>query len=345
MRSRWFLLVSLVLAVLLVGAAAVYGYDSSRRDHIAQGVRVGGVDVGGLDAQQARARLQERVVRPLRRAITVRAGDRRFRLTAREARLEVNVSELVAQALAASREGSMVERTWRELTGGEVDARLAPRVGYSRAAVQRLVDRVRLRSSREPRDAKLEISLTSVDVTESRTGRTIDAKALKRRVEAALLDGTADRSLRAKLQVVQPEVTTEQLARRNPAIITVDRASFTLRLFRDLELDRSYPIAVGQAGLETPAGRYQIQNMAVNPAWHVPNSDWAGELAGRVIPPGPENPIKSRWMGIYAGAGIHGTDARDSIGTNASHGCIRMLIEDVEQLYEQVDVGTPVLIA
>ena len=345
MRSRWFLLITLVLAVLLLGAAVVYGYDSSRRDHIAQGVRIGGVQVGGLDAQQARARLQQEVVRPLRRAVTVRAGDRRFRLTAREAKVDVNVGELVAQALAASREGSMLTRTWRSVSGGQVEADVAPRITYSRPAVQRLVDRVRMRSSRKARDADVDISLTSVDVTESRTGRTIDARALKRRVEAALVDAGADRSLRARLQVVQPKVTTAEVTRHHPAVVTIDRASFTLRLVRDLELAQTYRIAVGQVGLETPAGRYSIQNKAVDPAWHVPNSEWAGELAGQIIPPGPENPIKSRWMGIYAGAGIHGTDARDSIGTNASHGCIRMLIEDVEELYEQVDVGTPVLIA
>ncbi len=84
--------------------------------------------------------------------------------------------------------------------------------------------------------------------------------------------------------------------------------------------------------------------MAVNPAWHVPQSDWAGSLAGTVVPPGPSNPIKSRWMGIYNGAGIHGTDAISSLGTAASHGCIRMAIPDVAELSEQVDVGTPVYI-
>jgi lipoprotein-anchoring transpeptidase ErfK/SrfK len=101
---------------------------------------------------------------------------------------------------------------------------------------------------------------------------------------------------------------------------------------------------VGQAGLETPAGRYTIQNMAENPSWHVPNSAWAGDLAGTVVPPGPSNPIKARWMGIYDGAGIHGTDSINSLGTSASHGCVRMSIPDVEELYAQVKVGTPVLI-
>ena len=126
--------------------------------------------------------------------------------------------------------------------------------------------------------------------------------------------------------------------------MTVDRPAFTLRLFKRLKMVKSYKIAVGQAGLETPAGIYHVQNKTVNPSWHVPDSAWAGDLAGQVIPPGPENPIKARWMGIFDGAGIHGTSDVGSLGTAASHGCIRMAIPDVEQLYDQVPVQAPVFI-
>jgi lipoprotein-anchoring transpeptidase ErfK/SrfK len=78
----------------------------------------------------------------------------------------------------------------------------------------------------------------------------------------------------------------------------------------------------------------------------VPNSAWAGSLAGQVIPGGsPQNPLKARWLGIYAGAGIHGTSDDGSIGTAASHGCIRMHIPDVIDLYDRVPVGAPVYIA
>jgi lipoprotein-anchoring transpeptidase ErfK/SrfK len=84
----------------------------------------------------------------------------------------------------------------------------------------------------------------------------------------------------------------------------------------------------------------------VNPAWSVPNSDWAGDLAGTVVPGGvPENPLKARWLGIFDGAGIHGTDQLGSLGTAASHGCIRMAIPDVIALYNRVPVGAPVYIA
>ena len=119
-----------------------------------------------------------------------------------------------------------------------------------------------------------------------------------------------------------------------------DRANFKLRFYKHLELVKEYTVAVGAVGFDTPAGLYHIQNKAVDPAWSVPNSDWAGDLAGTVVPGGvPENPLKARWMGIYDGAGIHGTDQTYSLGSAASHGCIRMAIPDVIELYDQVDVG------
>ena len=128
-------------------------------------------------------------------------------------------------------------------------------------------------------------------------------------------------------------------------MITINRSGFTLTLYKNLRKDKSYPIAVGMQGLETPAGRYDIQDKEVNPSWHVPNSSWAGSLAGQVIPPGPRDPIKARWMGIAGGAGIHGTDETGSIGTAGSHGCIRMLIPDVIDLFNRVNTGDPVFIS
>jgi lipoprotein-anchoring transpeptidase ErfK/SrfK len=140
-------------------------------------------------------------------------------------------------------------------------------------------------------------------------------------------------------------VTTSQLSDKYPLLITVDRSNFRLTLFKDLRPVKSYTIAVGQAGLETPAGLYSIQDKQVNPTWHVPDSDWAGDLAGKSIPPGPDNPIKARWMGLAGGAGIHGTAEPGSLGTAASHGCVRMDIPDVIELFDRVSVGTPVFIA
>jgi lipoprotein-anchoring transpeptidase ErfK/SrfK len=102
---------------------------------------------------------------------------------------------------------------------------------------------------------------------------------------------------------------------------------------------------VGQQGLETPAGMYTVQDKQVDPSWHVPNSAWAGSLAGRVIPPGPDDPLKARWIGITGGAGIHGTEQVGSLGSAASHGCIRMAIPDVIALYDRVPYGSKIYVA
>jgi lipoprotein-anchoring transpeptidase ErfK/SrfK len=140
-------------------------------------------------------------------------------------------------------------------------------------------------------------------------------------------------------------VTTAELAEEYPRVIAVNRSSYQLTLYRNLKVEKTYTIAVGAAGYDTPAGQYNIQNKQVNPYWNVPNSDWAGDLAGQVIPPGPGNPLQARWMGIYNGAGIHGTADVGSLGTSASHGCIRMAVPDVIDLYDRVEVGDPVFIA
>ncbi len=108
---------------------------------------------------------------------------------------------------------------------------------------------------------------------------------------------------------------------------------------------RTYRIAVGKLGLETPAGLYHIQSKQIDPTWYVPSSAWAGDLAGKVVPPGPKNPLKARWMGFDGAAGIHGTDDVESLGTAASHGCIRMAIPDVKEVYGQVPQRAPVYIA
>jgi lipoprotein-anchoring transpeptidase ErfK/SrfK len=101
--------------------------------------------------------------------------------------------------------------------------------------------------------------------------------------------------------------------------------------------------AVGRSGSRRPKGSTR-QNKAVNPVWSVPNKPWAGALAGRAIPAGPENSIQSRWTAILDGAGIHGADATGSLGSATSPGCIRMAIPGVEELYDQVPVRTVVYI-
>jgi lipoprotein-anchoring transpeptidase ErfK/SrfK len=232
----------------------------------------------------------------------------------------------------------------RALTGGSLDTDVQPQVTYSRAAVARLVGRVKHTIDRPARDASVSYTAESLGTVPSQTGLAVRTAALAAALNGALQHPGGRKPIKVRTTVTAPKLTTSNLASRYPSFITIDRGRFTLRVYKDLRFVHSYPIAVGQQGLDTPAGLYHIQNKAVDPPWQVPNSPWAGALAGKLIPPGPQDPIKARWMGIFNGAGIHGTDEVSSIGHAFSHGCVRMLIPDVIDLYDRVNVGTPVFI-
>ena len=347
MKRPAFIAVAVFAALLLVGVVGVYAYDKGREDQIAEGVTVGGVSVGGLERDEATRRLRSQLLAPLDEPVVVRARGRRFKLGSGEARIRANIEAMVADAVRESRSGTIFARTARGLTGEDLERDVKPRVSFSREAVTRLVTRVSRKVGQPARDADVKFTASGLKRVKSRVGYEVDRRALRRRVEAAILiPDPAARTVSAPLQKTKPKVTTKDLAEKYDTVLVVDRGGYRIKLFKRLKLEKAYPIAVGKAGLETPAGLYTIQNKATNPAWHVPNSEWAGELAGEVIPGGvPENPIKARWLGVYDGVGVHGTDARGSIGTNASHGCIRMLVEDVTELYDQVPVGAPIYIA
>ena len=344
MRHRWFILVAVLLLVLIGGAVAAFAYDSSRDDLIAEGVTVAGVDVGGMTTGEARRVVLRELQEPLEKPITVRRGKTRFTLSAHDAGVKADVGGMVDEALAASRDGSIFSRVARDLTGGEEDAQVPPRVTYSSSAVRNLVERVRTRLNRPARDAQ--VDFPSLEKVKEKKGRRVKAAALEQRIAQALTVPGVDRTVRAPVRILKPNVTQAQLADKYPVLLIADRYNFKLRLYKKLALQKEYTVAVGAVGFDTPAGMYHIQNKAVDPAWSVPNSDWAGDLAGTVVPGGtPENPLKARWLGIFAGAGIHGTDQTYSLGTAASHGCIRMAIPDVIELYDQVPVGAPIYIA
>jgi lipoprotein-anchoring transpeptidase ErfK/SrfK len=346
-RSRT-LIITATLGVAAIGGAAagVAAYDSARADEIGKGVRVGGIPLDGLTAAQAKAKLDRLIIQPLERPVVVHHDRSTWTLGSREARIAVDTDRIVDDAMARSREGNVLARTVRNLTGKSLDADVRPSVTFSDRAVVRMIDKIRGAIERRPVDATAKLSGSGIRTTESRTGLEVRASTLHRQIKAAIVSTTADRTFVARTRKLRPKVATSDLEARLRTAIIVDRSAFRLTLYKRLKPAKTYSIAVGQVGLETPAGLYHIQNKAVNPAWNVPNSDWAGDLAGTVVPGGaPDNPLKARWMGIFAGAGIHGTDAIGSIGSAASHGCIRMRIPDVIELYDEVPVGAPVYIA
>jgi lipoprotein-anchoring transpeptidase ErfK/SrfK len=342
-RKTQIAVLAAVLALVLLAAGA-YAYDSSQKDKIADGVTIAGVDVGGLESEQAAAAVRHQLLAPLRHSLTVGFDGHAWALPGDKLRVRANVEGAVDEALDDSREGGIPGRLVRYVTGGGVDKEVSAHVTYSRRAINRFVRRVAAHVDREAKNATVDASADSLEVVAGENGRKLRDNLLTRQLQHAVLDASAPHRIVATVHVTKPEVTKDEVAAEYPSYLTLDRGTFTLRLWKHLKLAKSYTVAVGQEGLETPAGLYHIQEKEENPSWHVPNSAWAGDLAGQVIPPGPADPIKARWMGIFEGAGIHGTEEVESLGSAASHGCVRMSIPDVEELYDQVEVGTPIYI-
>jgi lipoprotein-anchoring transpeptidase ErfK/SrfK len=174
-------------------------------------------------------------------------------------------------------------------------------------------------------------------IRQDRIGRTLNAKKLTQRVVAALASNSR-LALRVRTVAVAPAVSTDAFEH----VITINRSSNRLTLYDKAKVWRTFPVATGQAVYPTPRGTFHIVVKYRNPWWYPPtSSSWAQGL--KPVPPGPSNPLGTRWMGISSpGVGIHGTDAPASIGYSASHGCVRMQVPDAEWLFDHVDIGTTV---
>jgi lipoprotein-anchoring transpeptidase ErfK/SrfK len=190
------------------------------------------------------------------------------------------------------------------------------------------------------RDASLSLVKNTPHVNASVVGRTLDRALLLQHITSALT-GNVRLPVNVKEKVAAPAVTSQSIG----PVILINRETNHLTLFHaDNSVWRVFSVATGQAIYPTPAGRFSIVVKWINPTWYPPTQDaWAAGLSP--VPPGPGNPLGTRWMGLSApGIGIHGTDEPSSIGWNASHGCIRMQVADSEWLFSRVRIGTTVFI-
>ena len=321
--------------------------DGSAEGQIPAGARVGGVDVGGLTREQALERARHRIGAPAARPAHVQLGDHRYTLSAARAGVRVNLSSAIERVYATGREGSFVTRGWRTITGKKLAVDVPVSVAVDRAAIRAFVDRIARDRARKPVDAGLNMTLTSVTVTPAHSGRRLAARdALLARLTQRLTSRSDDRTVQARTVAVEPKLTEDDVFDAQPDAVTVSRSERRARVFRHGELIRTYTVAVGSDEYPTPTGRFVVQTMQKNPSWNVPQSAWAGGLAGQTIPGGdPRNPLVARWIGFNGSVGFHGTNSAGSLGTGASHGCIRMDPGEVTDLFERVRQGTPVLVA
>jgi hypothetical protein len=310
--------VAFVLLVALAAAGAVAEAASPPPKRIAPWVKVEGVKVGGLNPHIAYRRVTAAYARPLRFAL----GEERWARTPSSLGAVADVDGAIAQALDA-RAGETIS----------IGVRLDPK------QVQRYVKSLDRRYRREPVDAELTgLAGLRPAISPEQTGREVRRGWMTRAI-ANRLSSTVRRPLPLALRELRPKVTKAEFG----LVIVIQRGANVLTLYDGERAVRTFGVATGSSEYPSPAGTWSIVDKQRDPWWRPPDSDWAA--GAKPIPPGPGNPLGTRWMGLSAAAvGIHGTPDAASIGYSASHGCIRMRVPEAEWLFEQVELGTPVVI-
>jgi hypothetical protein len=307
----------LALVLVLFAAVAIAPSAGSPRT-IATDVRIAGVNVSGLDAGQAAQQISTRFSVPVR----FRFGKKRWSVPPQRLGAVVAVEDAVLEALESD-EGDAVN----------------VRVDVDRAQVRRYVDALQTRFGSSAEDARIAGLVEGrPEIAESKWGLEV-----RRRTMVVAITRMLKTRIRPRIPVVTKTLKPTLTKANFGPVIVIHRGSNRLALFNGEQPWRSFRVATGTAQYPTPTGSFTIVDMQRNPWWRPPDSDWAKGL--KPIPPGPGNPLGTRWMGITApGVGIHGTPDPASIGYSASHGCIRMLIPEATWLFDHVDIGTPVLI-
>lgn len=332
--------VSIVLGVLLLGggtAYASYRYDAATADRLLPGVTIVGVDVGEMTREEAVAAVQAEIDTDLGRQIVVEAGDQVWRVTPGDLGTGADIEAVVDEALAVNGGYTWPERVFRRLLNRPIahDAlvRYRPDVPRLREFVTTAAESVAL----EPSNASVDYVDGELVLGRPKFGRELAMREAKQALRAAVMDDSA--RVMFPTQRIEPEVGRDDLGHT----IVVDLSDLELTLYEGLRRVKAYPVAAGSAQYPTPPGEWTIWDKRENPVWINPAPDGWGASLPDMIPGGPSNPLGTRALYLDApGIRIHGTSASYSIGSYASHGCVRMFMSDVEELYEIVPIGTTV---
>lgn len=311
------LLLSILAGVLVAGVLASASAADDPPAAIPVGVTIGGVPVGGMAPEVATTVVQQAFQTPLQ----LKLGTTRILVTPDVLGAVPIVDKAVERALAAP-----------------PDTAIPLGVNAPGSKITEFVKKLAQRFDRAPLDSKLYLRQLRPWLSKERPGRKLEQKRAVRDIVVALYAGS-----RETLPLYQINTRAKVTRRNFGPVIVIRRGSNGLYLYNGMRFRRLFRVATGQNRYPTPLGRFRVVVKWKNPWWYPPNSPWAeGE---QPVPPGPGNPLGTRWMGLSAaGVGIHGTPSDGSIGYSVSHGCIRMHIPEAEWLFNHVDVGTTVFI-
>lgn len=328
---------ALLLFVVAGGGALAVADDYLARDVLPEGATIAGLDVSGLTREQARELVESEIAAPLAEPMTVVYDANSFTLDA-GSMITVDTEAMVDAAFAPRHSALLpyrvLDRALDRPTGGSADLAVTLDDGKLSAWMDEVAASVETTSC----DATMTVNAGAIAVVPSRVGVTLDRPATAAALEAALTQGLKEVELPVVLE--EPQVTEAELG----TVIFVDISQRKLWLYDKGQVVKEYGVAVGAPGYSTPTGNFRITEKRYMPTWSNPGSGWAAGMPS-TIGPGPSNPLGTRALNLNSpGIRIHGTNKDSSIGTAASHGCMRMHRWDIEDLYERVEVDTPVFI-
>jgi len=329
-----------VLATVSAGTAyAAYRYDRSEADRILPGVSIEGVDVSGMARSQAVREVTAKAQETLGATLTVAAAGRSWLVTPAALGMTADVDGAVDQAFALADHMSFVNRVYHRAADKPIEGSIDLSYAYERSRIGAFVEQARAEVAVPAVDARFALVHDEVVMRHPAEGRDLRSGLAEARIRTALEERLG--SVQVPVKVVEPEVTVGALGKT----IVVDLSDTTLVLYEGFKVEKEYRVATAAPGYTTPVGTWKVINKAENPSWTNPDpTGWGADLPP-YIPPGAGNPLGTRALYLNApGIRIHGTYSSDSIGTHASHGCIRMLISDSEELFPLVPVGTRVII-
>lgn len=344
-RIRALAVIGVVAGVLVLAlggiAFSAYRYEQARADTILPGVAIAGVDVGSMTRGEAVAAVRGGAAVHLGATMTVTAAGKTWTVTPQQLGQRAGIAAAVDEALGLNRTMGTFSRFWHRFRSHPLDARIPLRFGGD-GGVDGFVGEIARDVEKAPVDARLTTDGSSLIVVEPKDGRRLDTAAAAGDLRIALHRHKSQVDL--PIEAVQPKVTKDNLG--VTVVVRVDQNK--LYLYAGVEVSRTFNVATAKPPWTTPSGDWIVDRKAENPTWYNPAPDGWASTAPLVVPGGPDNPMGSRALYITAPGliRIHGTSPgeRPSIGHYESHGCIRMLNEDVEQLYPLVPVGTHVLI-
>jgi len=342
------ILIVLAAALLLVFSAALaWGVvlDHQTRGLVTEGVTVAGHDLSGMTEAQARETIEQAVSTPMLRPLTV-TGDGRSWLLKPKGIVKVDVDAMIDAAYTPRRSATLVQRLSNELADTPIPAEIEPQYSVDESAIAAWVAQTAQQVDRKPKNAKRKVVKYEFKIKPSVAGASVEqtravpmiAQALS--ADAAISSGS--RTIELPIKSIKPKIHEKSFK----AAIIVSLSRCRIYLYKGDKLVKSYRCAPGRPAFPTPTGDFRVVRKLANAPWINPGSAWAASMP-RSIPAGPNNPMGVRKIGINVpGVFMHGIPPSEfgSIGTHASHGCMRMMPSDVLDLYGRVKVGTPVYI-